>query len=314
MSGRCASGPRVGGPGVGGPCPSAEVLSGQRGFTLVELVVAIVIAALIAGFVGMFMATPVEEYYSQEYRGDLADSADSVARSFDQDVSMALPNSLRVTPNGQVWAVEMLATAGSARYWISGESMSGASKDLDFTAPDTQFATDGAFVPTPPAAGVQLAINNQSAAPGAYSPASGIMTPASTAIAITTVGGESTVRMTPGFQFAGGSTTSTVYVVTQAVAYICDQRAGTLTRYAGYAPAANATARDSAAKLLAAGPKTVSLVGRFIRVCRFAWTDGTPSHGGLLSVELTLVNPGNSLANNGGTLSLFHQVAVQGVP
>jgi MSHA biogenesis protein MshO len=102
--------------------------------------------------------------------------------------------------------------------------------------------------------------------------------------------------------------------VTQAVAYICDQKAGTLTRYAGYTLAANAAARDSAAKLLAAGPKTVSVVGRFIRVCRFAWTDGTLYHGGLLSVELTLANPGNTLANNGGTLSLFHQTAVQGVP
>lgn len=289
--------------------------SGQRGFTLVELVVAIVIAALIAGFVGMFMATPIEEYYSQEYRGDLADSADSIARSFDQDVSVALPNSVRVTPNGQEWAVEMLATAGSARYWTTGESKGGALEDLDFASPpDTQFATDGAFVPTPPAAGVQLAINNQTAAPGAYSPASRVMTPAATAVAITTAGNESSVKMTPGFRFAGTSPTSTVYVVTQAVAYICNQKTGALTRYAGYTLAANATARDSDAKLLAAGPKTVSVVGRFIRVCRFAWTNGTPNHGGLLSLELTLVNSGNTLANNGGTLSLFRQVAVQGVP
>src|SRR6185312_17233337 len=94
--------------------------------------------------------------------------------------------------------------------------------------------------------------------PSAYDVNSTVLTRAGDSIGITTAGGESDVTMTPGFKFAAPSPTSTVYVMGQTVDYLCNQKTGTVTRYAGYKIAANPTARDSAAKLIAAGPQTVS--------------------------------------------------------
>ena len=285
-------------------------IGGERGFTLIELVVSIVIAAIIVGVISMFMVTPIEVYFSQEHRSDLADSADSIVRWLDQDVSSAVPNSLRMTTNGNVIAVEMITTTDSARYWNSGETPSGPPRELDFTGADTAFATDGTFNAATyglAATARRLIVNNQaSPLPSVYDVNSTVLTRAGDSIGMTTVAGESDVTMTPGFKFAAPSPTSRVYVMGQTVDYLCDQKAGTLTRYAGYTIAANPAARDSAAKLNAARPQSVSLVGRFVTVCRFAWTAETAYHGGMLSLELTLANPG-------GTLPLFHQVGVQGI-
>ncbi len=276
----------------------------------------ITIAAIIAGFIGMFMATPMEAYFAQTRRTDLGDSADAIVRGFEIDVRTALPNSLRITRNGNVVTVELLATLDSERYWESGETASppaGATRELDFSGPvDLQFATDGAFnapvhalAPT----AFHLVVNNLGTPGASAYELANVITPPGMTIGIQPSAanpGEDQVTLTPGFHFIAASPSHKVFVVTQPVAYLCDEGAHTVTRYSGYTIASDPATRDSAAALIAAGA-TSSLVALFPTVCQFDYSAGTTYHGGLLSIRVTLVN-------NGETVQVFHQVPVEDVP
>ena len=292
----------------------------SRGFTLIELVVSMVIAAVIAGFIGMFMATPLEAYFAQTRRGDLVDSADAIVRSFDQDISTALPNSVQVIRTGTVVAVALLATAGSARYWTAGETAvapGGAARELDFSAADSQFATDGPFnasVHALPPKSFYLAVDNLGTAGLDAYTLTNVITPAGTLITFGAgLAGEDQITLAAPFQFAQASPTNTMYVVTQPVTYLCDEQAGTLTRYSGYA-IVNPSLRKTAAQFAGTGASS-SLVARFLSSCRFTAPVGTPYHGGVLGMQLTLVNNKNiPVGGSAETLQVFHQVAVQGIP
>src|SRR5690349_7030472 len=87
-----------------------------RGFTLVELVIAISLSAIVVAFAAMFIVTPVKSYQAQARRAEMVDSADSVLRLVGRDVRAALPNSIRVVRTGNVVALELLAAVDGVRY------------------------------------------------------------------------------------------------------------------------------------------------------------------------------------------------------
>ena len=279
------------------------------GFTLIELIVSITIAGIIVGFIGMFMATPMQAYYAQTRRTDLTDSAEAITRALGQDIPTALPNSVRVTRNGSFVVVEFLATADSERYFRTGET-GAASRELDFTGADGQFSTDGVFnAPVHPPTPVPffLSVDNQGT-PGAdaYELAN-VITPSGTVITVTTAGGsEDQVTMSPAFHFAADSPNHRAYVVTQAVAYLCDEGAHTVSRYANYTIAADKTTRASPAAFIGAGAVS-SLVARYPTACEFDYAAGTATRGGVLSIRATLLKDAE-------TVQVFHQVAVRGLP
>ncbi|HKT72117.1 MAG TPA: prepilin-type N-terminal cleavage/methylation domain-containing protein [Steroidobacteraceae bacterium] len=279
-----------------------------RGFTLVELVVTLVVSSIVAGFIAALLATPVQAYFSQTSRAALVDSAEAIVRNLDADVRTALPNSLRLGVNGNIVVLELLATADAQRYWEVNESNNSA-QVLDFTTADTQFSTLGAFnaaVHGLPAKSFYLVVNNtRNAGYTAYQLAN-VVAPKTSVTLGATANGEDPITLAPGFKFVQASPTHTVFVMTQPVAYLCDQTARTLTRYSGYSIAPNITQRNTAAKLNAAGA-TSALVAMYPAACQFDFQDGTNYHGGLLSVRVQLVNGNDSLP-------LFHQIPVERIP
>lgn len=103
---------------------------GQRGFTLVELVMVIVIMGVIGGIVSVFMKSPIDAYFASARRAAMTDAADTTVRRMARDIRTALPNSVRVpttTPANQ--CVEFIPTKAGARYRAQG---AGA---LSFVAP-----------------------------------------------------------------------------------------------------------------------------------------------------------------------------------
>jgi MSHA biogenesis protein MshO len=282
----------------------------QRGYTLVELVVAISLASIVVAFAAMFIITPVHSYNAQARRAELVDSTDSVLRLVGRDVRAALPNSVRAVRNGSVVALEMLAAVDAVRYRNSGAT-SDPTQELDFSGPDTSFATlsrfDGITRPFTTTSHY-LAIYNVGV-PGAdaYS-LTNVITPANTSITIanSTTANEDLITISPAFRFAYESPAQRVYLVSGPVTYLCDEIAGTLRRYRGYSIAANQSSRDSAAELNSAGA-TSALVATRVSACQFDYAAGTAQRAGLVTLRVTLNKDGESIW-------LVHQVHVENAP
>jgi MSHA biogenesis protein MshO len=245
--------------------------AGAAGFTLVELVVVIVLAAIVASFIVLFLDAPIESYFAQTRRSDLVDSANRITDAVTADVRAALPNSLRIRTVGTRMGLEMLATEGVARYYGEGDKNNVAGEELTIGPghPATSFGTLDSFIPTPPPSppSPYLSVGNlgtpaspplgtfASAPYDAYARGNGVITGATTQIIVGSnpnpappppfVPGEAQVTLTGTqmtFQAPGAPATQpsvhNAYLVSGPVSYVCDSRAGTLTRYSGYAIAA----------------------------------------------------------------------------
>lgn len=88
----------------------------QRGFTLVELIMVIVIMGVVGGMVSVFMKGPIDAYISGGRRAALTDAADTTVRRMARDLHRALPNSVRLCPTG----LEFIPTKTGGRYRTEG--------------------------------------------------------------------------------------------------------------------------------------------------------------------------------------------------
>jgi len=275
-----------------------RILRRARGFTLVELLVTMVVAAVVVSFMALFITTPVNTYLAQAHRSELNKSVESASESIGRDVRAALPNSLRTLRNGTVVAFEMLTVIDWARYYnvpvmvpASGQFLT-TSKFLGIALP---CCANGDF----------LAIEALNTDP--YQAGVG-MTPAGTSITITNSvkPGEDKITVAPIFTFVAASPTHHVFLVSGPVNYLCDESAGTLRRYVGYQIASNLATRDSAAQLNGAGASS-SLVATNVATCNFAVSAGTPYHNQAVSLQVTF-------SLNGESITLMRQEHVEQMP
>lgn len=85
----------------------------QRGFTLIEAIIVIMLTGVLAAIAMSFISRPIEQYLDLSRRADLTDTANSALRRISRDIHLALPNSVRqAAPN----CVEFLMTIDGGRY------------------------------------------------------------------------------------------------------------------------------------------------------------------------------------------------------
>jgi MSHA biogenesis protein MshO len=104
----------------------------QRGFTLIELIMVIVIMGVIGGMVAVFMKSPIDAYVASARRAALTDVADTTVRRMARDIRKSLPNSIRTSDDKQ--CIEFIPTKTGGRY-RADETAAG----LNFSAADGSF-------------------------------------------------------------------------------------------------------------------------------------------------------------------------------
>jgi len=279
-------------------------VDGRRaaGLTLIEMVISLAIAAILAIFVVTFIAQSVQGYTDLGRRAELTDAAESALRRMGRDLRVALPNSVRINANtggNTSFAVELIPVLDGAKYTNQGA----VGVKLNTGASDTVFTITGCFrnAAVRNAAGMRMVVNN-GATPtdDVYSNASlgtgtsSVITAAAVNISIApatcTVGTNDVVTFSTAHQFRGDSPALRIYVVTTPVSYLCDAAAGTLRRYAGYTISSAQPTDPSIAPLASVASV---LVVENVAACEVKTTTSDVVNRRLVTLALTLSEEGD---------------------
>jgi len=262
----------------------------QRGFTLVEMIMVIVITGIIGGMVAVFLKAPIQQYMDVSRRADMTDIADTALRRIGRDVRLALPNSVQVHTSGSgtstVYYLDFLETTGGGRY---RRDVGGSNDILDFTKPDSSFEVLGAM----PAfsAGDQVVVYNLGISGADAYAGDNRSSWVSTAAPI--------VNIAP-FQFPFDSPSARFQIVHEQVRYICNPVAHTLTRYS----LGTAIVAPSATVPGVVG----SLLANNVSSCRFAYDAFVVAQrAGLVTMNL-------GITESGETVTLYSADHVSNVP
>jgi len=279
------------------------MVSSQKGFSLIELVIVIVVLGIVVTAIAPILSKPFQAYDDTTKRVALVDAAESALNQMAADVRDAIPNTLRATAS----AIEFMPIRAGGRYRYHDDPSN--TTGLTPSASDSSFETLGnlASIPT----GARLVVYNTGATQfytAATSGGLGIITPSSTTISVTDNGAEDQVSLSTGFQFdqsGNGSPGRRFYVATLPVSFVCDLANGRLLRFEGYTVNLTQPTNPLATPLSAAS--SFAVVAQHLTACNFDYDPGSNTRSGLLSLSLTL-----SLDNQ--IIELLHQVHVVNTP
>jgi MSHA biogenesis protein MshO len=302
-----------------------------RGFTLIEMVVAIVLVSIIVATT-IFFVYPVRQAADLSTRAELTDIADNALQRIGRDVRLALPNSVRQTTSGSSAFVEFLPvrTAGRYRADVGGPSSGSNCPDTGIGQPDsdqlsfspvvdTCFKTIGTLAnATTVTTNDFLVLNNYGAgftSQNAYDTSGTLNRRQISAAAdegtrerisfTSATAFDRTLHDSPGKRFyivVGNASTA----LPEAVTYECipAPTGGTLTRRWAYAM--------TTAQPTSFGSGSATLIADNVTDCNFDYDPNVAPQIGLLTLRLTL----SKILSGGETevVRLYHAVHVSNVP
>lgn len=248
----------------------------------------IAITGVVIAVVSVFIVPATTAYFASSARAQLGDQADTALRRIARDLTLALPNSARVSASGA--SLELIPVSGAARYATT------TGDPLQFGVADASFSVIG-----PPLrlshASQQLAWYNL----GANIPDADAYTLTNVRTSTSAAGNATTVGITgAALATALQAPPYRVYAIEPPVTYRCDVTAGTLTRYSGYG--FNATQSN-----LAPGG-SAAVLARDVSACTFSYdTSGANARHALVSLRI-------ALTRSEETVTLYHAVHVDNLP
>lgn len=289
----------------------------QRGFTLVELVIVIVVLGVMAATLTVFFRPAFDGYLGVRARADLVEQADAALRRMQRDIRVAVPNSIR-TPSTDCF--ELVPTSAGGRFRKGpdtvNDALPGCTPSATCAAPVDPGAAPTVFdVLTPlasvPAAGDAVVVDNQN--PGDVYAGTNRAVISAVATPMATQGRHRiTVAASPFPAGYDGGRFVVVPAAQQAVFYVCSgadgtldangHGKGTLYRLQGYGFNASAPAGC---------PSTTGapVLATRVRSCRFVYdpNQGATQQNGFVSLQV-------ELARGGETASLVLGAHVVNVP
>lgn len=295
---------------------SCSTVQRQRGFTLVEAIVVMVIIGIIGGTMVLFIRQPVQNYIDAGARADIGDTADLALRRIMRELHGALPNSVRSTSSGSVALLEFIPAKAAGVYLSSEDNVAGG-KILDFQNSAQKDFTVVSDMPVFPynisananplladsivvynlGAGFDRADAYAGGNRAAVSAVSGsIVTLNTNPFAVT---GTNVPNTSPGQRFS---------VVTQPVTFACNTAGGTqtLTRYWNYGYYTN---QPDLPTVIAAAGNNKAILASNVTACQFLYDVLVNGPKSLIGLTLTLGRP-----NSSETVTLSHQVHLDNTP
>ena len=268
---------------------------GQRGFTLVELIMVIALAGIVAVMISTVMSRPLQGFADQSRRAELTDLAATALNRMARDIRLAVPNSV-VVSNGNELRLLHIAAAGRYRAnqpALDGPRMDppactqeGADCEIEILSPLESTSTEKHWLIIYPTG------------PLVEEPQVSIISPKE----FTWNNGRLEASL-QDFRFKYASPQHRFYLVRDVLGYRCEN------------PGRNSSGdgtgsiRRGVSDTLA-GPYSyadAALVVDSVSACTFTYQPGTNTRNGLVTLHL-------SLTKGGETISLLQQVHVDNAP
>jgi MSHA biogenesis protein MshO len=270
-------------------------LQRESGYSLIELVIVIVLGGIVAAMTSSILTLPINAYVDNTRRATLTDIADSALKRMQRDVREALPNSIRISNDGQT--MELLHVIDGGRYRAQLAS-DGSGNILDFTQVDTQFDVLGSLQNF-------ARVDTQNDYVAIYPVNSSLTSPYTgyNLRPLTNSSSANSISFT-GFKFPLASPEQRFFIVDTPITYHCDLSAGS--------PSQKVLMRYQEYPIQAAQPSPPSSGGDIqannISFCQFDYTSGSSSRSGLLTISIGITDDENE------SVELIQQIHVVNQP
>ena len=255
----------------------------KNGFTMIELMIAIVLTLIISSSIYVFIRITSNGYENTRERNVLVDAAYNSINQMKNDIEMSLPNSIRITTNGNQTFLEMMEVSGGGQYRTQLTN-TGTGDILDFTKADTSF--DILSFPQQFNGSEYISIGSYGM-PG-LNPYNGDTISSYTG----SIGVQSNIKIASKL-FPIDVPQHKFYIVNNVISYVCDTNNHTLTKYWGYAPNSTQPNNTSSGVLSTASH---GLVAKYIQSCQFLYQEGTNTRNAIVDIFLTLQNNNNIIS------------------
>lgn len=319
--------------------PKRAALPRGRGFTLIEMIVVIAIAGVVASMLLLFFMKPFREYADISRRTALVESAESALRLIARDIRNALPKNVLVTNSTAGFSLELIPVIDAGKYQTGGRQEAKLS-----VKGDTEFNNAGCFkYLTPGTYSYRIVVNSTGVAgfdayaapiPDNKGIPVGVITSAGNTITVSdyllgdtplvtcpTPRGEHHILLSAEHKFNGASAMQRFFVVDKPVTYICrkrvglDPNTGTIVRYTNYPDGAHPTLSTIDALVANNSGITSAVVATNVEACSFATPTVDVRFRSSSSMTLTLsqLKQGEVL-EVGEKISLIQQVNLDNSP